>query len=92
MTAQKRKFPSLLLTFSNTNTNNNTMKYASYALRVLLALTVLAMPLSCFALYGYTQDYAFLLPMCLSFFALLAVTELDKAGYSRMLHWFSRPL
>ena len=68
------------------------MKYISYTLRVLLALAVLALPLISLALFGVTQDHSFLLPLCLSFCAALAVTELDKAGYSRMLHWFSRPL
>ena len=68
------------------------MKYISYTLRVLLTLTVLFMPLSCIALFAATQDHAFLLPCMLAFFAVLAMTELDKKGTSRMLHWFSRPL
>lgn len=68
------------------------MKYISYTLRVLLTLTVLFMPLSCIALFAATQDHYLLLPCLLSFSAMLAATELDKRGDSRMLHWFSRPL
>lgn len=73
------------------NTIHN-MKYISYTLRVLLALAVLALPLGSLALFGATQDHAFLLPLCLSFCAALAVTELDKRRDSRLLEWLSRPL
>jgi hypothetical protein len=68
------------------------MKHISYTLRVLLAITVLVLPLGSLVLFGATQDHAFLLPLCLGFCAVIAVTELDKKGTSRMLQWFSRPL
>jgi len=68
------------------------MKHISYTLRVLLAFAVLALPLTSLALFGATQDHAFLLPLCLSFCAALAVTELDKRRDSRLLEWLSRPL
>ena len=68
------------------------MKYISYTLRVLLTFTVLLLPMISLVLFGSTQDPSFLLPLCLSFCAVIAVTELDKRGDSRMLQWFSRPL
>jgi hypothetical protein len=68
------------------------MKHISYILRVLLAFAVMALPFVSLALFGATQDHAFLLPLCLGFCAIIAITELDKRGDSRMLQWFSRPL
>jgi len=68
------------------------MKYISYTLRITLALCVMALPFVSLALFGSTQDPSFLLPLCLGFCAVIAVTELDKKGTSRMLQWFSRPL
>lgn len=67
------------------------MKRISYTLRLLLAFAVLALPLISLALFGATQDPAFLLPLCLGFCALLAVTELDQKGDSSLLEWLSRP-
>ena len=67
-------------------------KYISYALRVLTAISLLAMPLACVALFGLTEDVAFLIPLSLSFAAVISVTELDKKGGSPLLHWFCRPL
>ena len=68
------------------------MKYISFILRVLTSLVIIAMPLACVALFGLTEDVAFLIPLALSFVAVLCFTELDKRGDSRLLHWFSRPL
>jgi len=68
------------------------MKHISYTLRLTLALCVMALPFVSLALFGSTQDPSFLLPLCLSFCAVIAVTELDKRGDSRLLEWFSRPL
>jgi len=68
------------------------MKHISYTLRLTLALCVMALPFVSLALFGATQDHAFLLPLCLGFCAIIAITELDKRGDSRMLQWFSRPL
>ena len=67
-------------------------KYISYIIRVSIALTLLAMPLACVALFGLTEDVAFLIPLALSFAAVISVTELDKQGDSPLLHWFCRPL
>lgn len=68
------------------------MKLISYILRVLTSLVIIAMPLACVALFGLTEDVAFLIPLALSFAAVLCLTELDHRGDSRLLHWFSRPL
>lgn len=68
------------------------MKYISYIIRVSIALALLAMPLACVAITALTEDFGFLLPLALSFAAILSVTELDKKGDSSLLHWFSRPL
>ena len=68
------------------------MKNISYILRILTSIVILAMPLVCLALFGLTEDVAFLVPLVLSFVAVLTTTELDKKGNSRLLHWFSRPL
>ena len=68
------------------------MKYVSYILRVLTAIVIIAMPLACVALFGLTEDVAFLIPLSLSFAAVISVTELDKKGGSPLLHWFCRPL
>jgi len=68
------------------------MKNISYILRVLTAIVIIAMPLVCLALFGLTEDVAFLIPLVLSFVAVLTTTELDKKDNSRLLHWFSRPL
>lgn len=70
----------------------NTMKYVSFILRALIALALLAMPLACVTLSALTEDYGFLLPLALSFAAILSATELDKKGDSSLIHWFSRPL
>lgn len=68
------------------------MKYISYTLRVTTALSLLLTPLACIGLAALTEDIAFLVPLTLSFAAVLCLTELDHRGDSRLLHWFSRPL
>ena len=68
------------------------ISFISFIFRVLTSIVIIAMPLACVALFGLTEDVAFLIPLALSFVAVLCFTELDKRGDSRLLHWFSRPL
>jgi hypothetical protein len=68
------------------------MKYTSFTLRVAIAFAIISLPFISLALFSITQDHSFLLPSCLGFCAMLAITELDKRGDSRLMQWLSRPL
>jgi len=68
------------------------MKYTSFTLRVAIAFATISLPFISLALFSITQDQSFLFPACMGFCAMLAITELDKRGDSRLLQWLSRPL
>jgi hypothetical protein len=68
------------------------MKYTSFTFRVAIAFATISLPFVSLALFSITQDHSFLLPSCLGFCAMLAITELDKRGDSRLMQWLSRPL
>jgi hypothetical protein len=68
------------------------MKYTSFTFRVAIAFIIISLPFISLALFSITQDHSFLLPSCMGFCAMLAITELDKRSDSRLLQWFSRPL